>query len=245
MVCFLYFIGTTIFIYYLSMKKYHKNPRFITKEQRNKLKETMARLGDISGIVENKRTQEVISGNQRSSVIDINECQIEITHESEVPDAQGTLALGFVHWRGNRYNYRLVDWDERTCEEANIIANRGGGEWDFDILANQFEMEDLTDWGFKEWEFGFHAANSEEGKEQGENKDEKQKNKQGDDTKDPTAGNMNTGERDESDFDDKMTMKLVFSLEEYEAVKRVFSMLSGSPERALLTLIDYNGEEEG
>ena len=49
-------------------KSYYKNPIFITKEQRSKLKETMVQLGDISGIVENKRTTEIISGNQRSAI---------------------------------------------------------------------------------------------------------------------------------------------------------------------------------
>lgn len=42
-------------------------------------------------------------------------------------------------------------------QELNIRLNRNQGEFDFDILANMFEVEDLIDWGFETWELGVTA----------------------------------------------------------------------------------------
>jgi hypothetical protein len=251
-------------------KSYHKNPRYITKSQRESLHETLGRLGDISGIVENVRTNELISGNQRGDLMDINDCTIEITHESKEPDAQGTLKIGFVMWRGSRYNYRLVDWDERTCEEANILANKAGGNWDFDILANEFQTEDLLDWGFNNWDFGFGKKEQDEAKpidrtvntgevevetehEQQETESESEsESEQENETlqpkvelpRNPSVGSSNIGERKEEEFVDEVIMKLVFSLAEYEFVKSKFAMLSVSSESALLMFLKYetNGQ---
>lgn len=42
---------------------------------------------------------------------------------------------------------------ESEAKEYCIRSNKNVGEWDWDILANQFEETDLTKWGFSEWEF--------------------------------------------------------------------------------------------
>jgi hypothetical protein len=47
-----------------------------------------------------------------------------------------------------------VMWDERTAEEANIRANKAGGSWDWDSLANGFDVPDLLEWGFNKIELG-------------------------------------------------------------------------------------------
>ena len=36
--------------------------------------------------------------------------------------------------------------------ELNIRLNKNAGEWDWDILANQFDDADLIEWGFTEEE---------------------------------------------------------------------------------------------
>jgi DNA modification methylase len=130
------------------MKHYHKNPRQITKKQFADLQLSLAKLGDLSGIVHDLTTDEVIGGNQRMEVFDINAAQIEIVDRLPEPDDQGTVATGWVHWKGHRYTYRAVMWDDKTRAEANIRANKAGGSWDFDVLANEFELEELLDWGF-------------------------------------------------------------------------------------------------
>jgi ParB-like chromosome segregation protein Spo0J len=41
---------------------------------------------------------------------------------------------------------------EKEVKEYNIRSNKNNGMWDFDILANSFEVEDLLEWGFEEKE---------------------------------------------------------------------------------------------
>jgi len=136
------------------MKLYHKNPRQITEKQFNDLDEWLFELGDLSGIVHDLNSDEVIGGNQRSRVFDINKCEIVLTEELEEPDEQGTVAHGYIIWKGKKYAYRQVRWDDKQCEKANIVSNKGGGSMDFDILANEFDVDDLLDWGFKSYEIG-------------------------------------------------------------------------------------------
>jgi hypothetical protein len=136
------------------MNHYHKNPRTITKKQFADLQDSLRRLGDLSGVVHDLTTDEIVGGNQRMDVFDLKTCQIEITERFDQPDAQGTVARGWVIWQGHRYTYRAVMWDEKTREEANIRANKAGGSWDMDVLANQFEIPDLIEWGFAPYELG-------------------------------------------------------------------------------------------
>ena len=132
------------------VKHYSKNPRQITKKQFADLRDSLRKFGDLSGIVHNLNTDEVISGNQRMEVFDLKKCQIEITDRLPEPDEQGTVATGWVIWEGRRYTYRAVMWDERQAAEANIRANKAGGDWDFDVMSANFEVKDLLDWGFSE-----------------------------------------------------------------------------------------------
>ena len=113
------------------MKQYHKNPRQITAKQFTDLEKWLRELGDLSGIVHNLNTDEIIGGNQRGRIFDINACQIELGEGPHEPDEQGTVAVGFIVWEGNRYAYRQVRWAEKQCEQANIVANKAGGSFDF------------------------------------------------------------------------------------------------------------------
>lgn len=131
---------------------YPRNPRKITEAQIEKLEDSMRTLGDLSGIVHDLNSGHIISGNQRSDVVDINNCVAELVEVYDEPDAQGTVALGYVMWEGARYSYRQVRWTARQCEQANVVANRLGGDWDNDILKEYFKQDDLIEWGFQEWE---------------------------------------------------------------------------------------------
>jgi DNA modification methylase len=149
------------------VKHYHRNPRRITKKQFADLQDSLKRLGDLSGIVHDLTSDEIISGNQRMDVFDLKTAQIEITERLERPDEQGTVARGWVIWQGHRYTYRAVAWDEQTRAEANIRANKAGGSWDFDTLANEFEFDDLLAWGFDEAELtGLDFGDEDEQKEE-------------------------------------------------------------------------------
>jgi hypothetical protein len=133
----------------LKFKPYFKNPRQITKKQVGQLKDNLIELGDLSGIIHNIETDEIIGGNQRSKIIDIKNCEIEIVESYYEPTKTGTVAIGFVIWNGEKLNYRQVRWTAAQCEQANITANKLGGSFDFDILANDFELPELVQFGFE------------------------------------------------------------------------------------------------
>ena len=144
------------------MKHYAHNPRKITKKELTQLKTDLAELGDLGGFVEDLETDEIISGNQRSEVIPgilSGKLKPTLTHSYEPPNAQGTVSVGFIEWQGEQFKYRAVRWDEKTRQRANIRANKAGGSWDFDELANAFDSENLIEWGFdfdtlKDWQGG-------------------------------------------------------------------------------------------
>lgn len=127
------------------MKPYHRNPRRISKERLERLADTLARLGDLGGIVHNLETDEIIGGNQRMAVFRDGKPVVLKTYAE--PDAQGTVGQGYIEWRGHQYAYRQVRWDDETAAEANIAANLGAGDWDWDILANEWDTGALQSWG--------------------------------------------------------------------------------------------------
>lgn len=132
------------------MKDYSKNPRKISEQQLQELESFLRELGDLSGVVHDLNSDQIIGGNQRSKVFDINKCEIVLEHTMRRPDSQGTVALGYVIWKGKRYSYRQVRWTPKQCEKANIVANKAGGEWDEELLKQFFKDKDLSNWGFND-----------------------------------------------------------------------------------------------
>jgi hypothetical protein len=45
----------------------------------------------------------------------------------------------------------IVDWDEDKQRQFIIKDNIGYGEWDFDMLANEWDELELNDWGLDVW----------------------------------------------------------------------------------------------
>lgn len=41
----------------------------------------------------------------------------------------------------------VVDWDEQKQRRVMVKDNISAGEWDWDTLANEWEAEELQDWG--------------------------------------------------------------------------------------------------
>lgn len=143
------------------MQQYSKNPRKITDAQLEQLKSNIKELGDLSGIVHDLNTDEIISGNQRSKVININECEIEIVKKYDEPNEQGTVAYGFVIFENQRLNYRQVRWNEKQREKACITANSLGGEFDYDILLENWDITELENWGIKDLENKIESEDKE------------------------------------------------------------------------------------
>lgn len=56
----------------------------------------------------------------------------------------------------------IMDIPEERQREIMIRDNRSNGTWDYDVLANQFEVAELSAWGFNDRELtGFDAPPAE------------------------------------------------------------------------------------
>lgn len=113
------------------------NPRKITDKKLKALKKSLEEFGDLGGIVFNRRTQRLLGGHQRLQVIP-KDAVIDVLQLPQVTDV-GTVAEGFISFNGERFAYREVDWDETKEKAANIAANKGAGEWEWDKLGDWFK----------------------------------------------------------------------------------------------------------
>ena len=132
--------------------EYHKNPRFISRENLDNLEEWLIQFGDLGVLTVDINTWQVVSGNQRNKIININECIIEDLHVLDVMTKAGTVAWAYVIYNGERFPIRFVKWDEKQVEQAVIIANKSGGIWDIEKLLNEFDNELLLESGWSEEE---------------------------------------------------------------------------------------------
>ena len=99
----------------------------------------------------------------------------------------------------------IVDLNEEDERELNIRLNANTGEWNWDELANDWDAEKLEDWGLDLPSFNTETDYSEKNKE-----------------------------LDLNDFEDqKYTIKLEFSEDDYNLVKERLQELGQSPEKIL------------
>lgn len=122
-----------------------QNPRSISPEKLSFLKKSLDKFGDLSGIVYNKKSKQIVSGHQRIKVLP-PASKIEITKVYKKPTSTGTIKEGYLEAQGERFSYREVEWDEPKEKAANIAANKGAGEWDLTKLGEWFK--DLDTLGF-------------------------------------------------------------------------------------------------
>ena len=113
------------------------NPRQITKKQYSDLKESIVSFGLVDPIIINKNGNIVIGGHQR----------LKICKELKYKDVDCVV----------------LELNKEQERELNIRLNKSGGEWDMDILANEFDIDELKEWGFKDIEFGFNIDKITEG----------------------------------------------------------------------------------
>lgn len=139
------------------MKQFHKNPRQITTKQFKDLNTWMDEYGDLSGIVHDLNSDEVIGGNQRYTIFDLGTYEIRMEWQKEEPDRVGTVGMGKIIWHETEWTYRQVRWTPEKCDQANLIANKAGGTFDFDILANRFDLPLILSSGFEKFELGLSA----------------------------------------------------------------------------------------
>lgn len=110
---------------------YDFNPRQLTAEQHQKLTESLRRFNLVELPAINLDGT-IIAGHQRTRImVELGRAQEEI--EVRVPNRELT---------------------QEEFKEYLIRSNKNTGQWDFDVLANAFEITELKDWGFSEQELG-------------------------------------------------------------------------------------------
>jgi len=98
------------------------NPRQSTKKQEDQLKQSLEKFGMVEPIIFNKRSGYIVGGHFR---------------------VRELRKLGY-----KEIECVIVDLNEQDERELNVRLNANTGEFDWDILANDFEIQDLFDWGF-------------------------------------------------------------------------------------------------
>ena len=111
------------------------NPRQITDDEMEKLKNSINEFGYIAPIIVNKHNNHIVGGNQRYEALkslDYNEVDVIFIDE---PDIQREKALNIA------LNKISGDWDTVKLKEILINLN----ENDFDLSLTGFEKIELTD----------------------------------------------------------------------------------------------------
>lgn len=114
------------------LKDHPKNPRCIKQEQLKHLKKSFQKFDYVETVVINLDNM-IIAGHMRVKIL---KSQKKKNEEIEV-----------------RVPNRMLTPEE--CDEYLIRSNKNTGDWDWDILANEWETEKLFDWGFTEDELDF------------------------------------------------------------------------------------------
>lgn len=138
-----------------SIRPAEYNPREMTKEQHVILGRSLVKFGDLSGIVVNVKTGNLVGGHQRLRHLN---AEWPILKEP-FKDKAGTVARGDIVTPWGPMSYREVSWDLKTEMAANVAANKISGDWNFkslkELLSELNDGEfDLTLTGFTEEELG-------------------------------------------------------------------------------------------
>lgn len=102
------------------------NPRQLTEKQAKDLRKSLEKF-DLAEVPVVNLDGMIIAGHQRTKIL----FQLHGDMEIDV-----------------RLPSRLMT--EAEVKEYNVRSNKNTGEWDFDLLANNFDLDELLDWGFTE-----------------------------------------------------------------------------------------------
>ena len=120
----------------------------------------------------------------------------------------GNMRLKAIKEAGiKEINIDIVDWSDNQQKEFIIKDNASFGEWDWDDLANNWDAQELTDWGLDIPNFNIEGFTD--------------KNK----------------ELSLDDVTDSMTITLKYTEEEYHIVKDALLKLAATPEQAIWKLL--------
>lgn len=149
------------------------NPRIIKNDKFEKLVNSLLALPKMLElrpiVVDN--TMVALGGNMRfkalSAILEMPEKELksrllsirDFQKKTEVE--QDNLVEYWMRWKDNP-TVPLIKASELTDAEQRefiIKDNVGFGEWDMDVLANEWEAEDLDDWGVDVWQDNPDSAN--------------------------------------------------------------------------------------
>lgn len=104
------------------LREYDRNPRVVSERAYKRLKKSIRTLG-YHELILAQPDLSIVSGHVRKRVL---------------------MELGF-----EEIDVRVPDREltEEEFKQALIQSNTHAGRWDHDILANDFEIEDLAEWG--------------------------------------------------------------------------------------------------
>lgn len=112
------------------LRPYPKNPRIITEDGLSELKRSFDEIG-VAQLINISQNNVILSGHARWN-------QLMSEDENQIVDVM------------------VADRALTPKQEEAVIVRMNknvAGKWDFDILANEFEIEDLKEWGFEESDF--------------------------------------------------------------------------------------------
>ena len=119
-----------------ALKPYKFNPRKISDEQKQRLKESIEVSGYNAPIIIDA-DDTIIAGHQRWYVLQLLGYE---TVDVRYPDKKLT---------------------EKQFKRINIQDNIDFGEWDFDVLNSVFDSDELKDWGLDMPDMDFSPANDD------------------------------------------------------------------------------------
>jgi len=102
----------------------------------------------------------------------------------------------------------IVDWSEEKQRAFTIKDNVGYGEWDWDMLANEWDAEQLNEWGLDVPKFT-----------------------------EPVDYSNKNEEIDIDALDTEMIIKLKYTEDEYQLVREQLSKIAATPEQAVWKLL--------
>jgi len=175
------------------IKPNDKNPRLIKDAKFEKLKQSIKdfpKMMELRPIIIDDANV-ILGGNMRYRALKALEYK-------EIPD---------------NWVLKASELTEEQKQRFIISDNVGFGEWDWDILANEWEVSELEEWGLD-----LPFADGTENKN-----DYSDKNK----------------EIDTDEFSDKMQLTFELTSDEYQFIQSELSKINASKEIALLTLLKY------
>lgn len=113
------------------VRKAAYNPRYLSTNAREGLRESMDDFGDISGICINKKTGNVFAGNHRFDEISKKHGRSNLSLIS----LEGEwYSLGLLDGSSTGFKVRVVDWELDKEQLANVVANN-------DLITGEYTTE--------------------------------------------------------------------------------------------------------